>query len=89
MSETILAILVGSILGPILTALVKRVPWIDAELGAAVNLGLTVAVYLVAWAWWTGGDRALLEQWLTWALAAAGVGGAGNNLWRKRLAPLP
>lgn len=89
MTETFLAILAGSVLGPILTALVKRVPWIDSELGAALNLGLTVALYLGAWGLWTGGDRAQLEQWLTWALAAAGVGGAGNNVWRKRMAHQP
>lgn len=83
--ETIIAILVGAIVGPILTALMKQVSWVNEELGGAINLGLTVGIYLGVWAWVTGGDKTLLEQWLTWALAAAGVGSAGNNFWRKKM----
>jgi len=82
--ETILAMLVGSVLGPFVTAALKRLSWVDAQLGSAINLGVNVLAYVVAW-WLIGGaDRALLEQYLLWGLGAGGVGSAANNVWRKR-----
>lgn len=83
--ESLLAILAGAVVGPIVTAALKRLSIVDAQLGAAINLASTLGLYLLAWWLVTGGDRAVLEVYVVWALAAAGVGQAGNNLWRKRL----
>lgn len=83
--ESLLGILAGAVVGPMLTTLLKRLPWIDEQLGAAVNLVATLGLYAGAWWLVTGGDRAALELYLTMALAAAGLGGAANNVWRKRM----
>lgn len=85
--ESLLAILAGSVVGPILTSLLKRLSFIDAGLGAAVNVVATLALYLAAWWAVTGADPAALGLYLLWALAAAGLGGGANNLYRKRVMP--
>lgn len=83
--ESLLAILAGTVVGPILTALLKRLSFIDSGLGAAVNLVATLALYVAAWWVVTGGDPGALGVYLAWALAAAGLGGAANNVYRKRI----
>lgn len=85
--QSLLAILAGAVVGPIATAALKRLSILDPQLGAAINLIATIALYLVAWWLVTGADRTALESFLLWALAAAGVGQAGNNFWRKRVMP--
>lgn len=83
--DSALFILSGAVLGPIVTTFVKRLSWVDPELGGAINVLATLALYLAVWGVWTGGDRALVGDYVTWALAAAGLGGAANNVYRKRM----
>jgi hypothetical protein len=84
---SILPVLAGALAGPLLTWAAKKLPFVDEGLGAVVNIGVTVGLYLLGWAVFAKGDRQQLATYMMWALAAAGVGGAGNNLWRKRLMP--
>lgn len=84
-------IVFGGVIGPALTEVSKRLSarwqWLqDAEIWAAVNLVITLAAYLLGWIA-ADGTRAHLGEWMMAALAAAGLGGAGANLWRKKVSP--
>jgi len=83
--EMMLAVLTGAFVGPLVTELLKLIPKVSQKLGATINLGATLALYLVAWWLWTGADRALAEKYFLWACAASGLAGAGVNLYRKKL----
>ena len=83
--ESALFILSGAVLGPIVTHFLKRLAWVDPKLGAAINVLATLALYLGAWSLWTGGDRAQIGSYITWALASAGLGGGANNYYRRRM----
>lgn len=83
--QDVLMILAGAVVGPIVTSLLKRFSWIDPQLGAVVNIVATMILYVLAWGLVTGGDREMLWTYVAWALAAAGIGGAANNFYRKRV----
>lgn len=83
--EAVLQVLAGAIAGPFVTMFLKRLTFVDEQLGGAINAMVTLALYVGAWWIVTGGDGAQLGAYLMLALAAAGVGGAANNVWRKRL----
>lgn len=87
--EAVLAIVFVSIVSPFLTALLKRVSWIDETLGAAINLAVCIAIYSTAWFFLRSTVPEAPQDWLSWlswGLAAAGIGGAANNIYRKRIA---
>lgn len=82
--ETILALLVGTIVSPILTEVLKKIPWVDNDLGAALNMGVNVLLYAVAWATLGHHDPATMQTWLLWGFSAAGIGSAGVNVMKSR-----
>lgn len=80
----LLPILFAAVVSPILTAACKRARWArDVEAWAAVNLGLAVALSLFIWVI-ADRDPSTAAEWMTRGLAAAGLGGAANNVYRKR-----
>jgi len=82
--QTIMVLLVGSIVTPVVTEVLKRLSWVDEELGAAINLGVCVVIYLVGWAVVGGHDPATMQSWLMWGLGTAGVGSAAVNVIKTR-----
>lgn len=84
---SLLSVLVGAVVGPFVTAAVKKLGIVDAKLGSAINLIATLALYLGAWWVVADGDPAQFDVYVTLALAAAGLGSAANNVYRKRILP--
>lgn len=83
--ENLYLILLATVLSPILTHYAKRLPIAeDVEAWAAVNLGIAVGLALLLW---LAADRdpAHVPAWITQGLAAGGVSGAANNLYRKNV----
>lgn len=85
--NSLLAVLAGSVVGPIVTAMLKKLSVVDPGLGAAINLGATLVLYLGAWWLVADHDPAQLETYVGLALAAVGIGSAGVNVYRKKIAP--
>jgi hypothetical protein len=80
------SVLFAAILSPLLTAGCKRLWWArDVEAWAAVNLAVAVALALFLWVL-VDRKANTLEAWVLQGLAAGGVSGAANNVFRKRRA---
>lgn len=89
-----LSIVAGAIVGPILTALLKRLPVVrdsgNDGLGAAINVGVCLVVFVLLGAFLPLAYPELPKDLTTWVkagLAAAGLGGGMHNVWRKKLSP--
>jgi hypothetical protein len=82
----LLPVIFAAILSPLLTAGCKRLRWArEVEAWAAVNLAVAVALALFLWVL-IDRQPGTLEAWVLQGLAAGGVSGAANNVYRKRRA---
>ncbi len=78
-------LIAATTLGPFVTAALKRLSFIDSNLGNAINMTVNLAAFVVLWVFVEKSAPDKFLVYMIGGLAAGGGGSAINNWWRKRV----
>jgi hypothetical protein len=90
--QSIIAIITGVVLGPLVTEWAKCHPLANAKLGAVINLGILLCIYGAGWiiapkfnlhVHLTQPLPETIDVWISWAVAASGLSAPMVNAWRQ------
>ncbi|HVF61688.1 MAG TPA: hypothetical protein VNJ70_17920 [Thermoanaerobaculia bacterium] len=80
--QTVLGAIVATVLSPFITQLAKRWKWAD-RLATAVNAGVAMCLFVIAWAVTTGGDSEQLPVWMMAGLGGGHLSTVGYNVTKQ------